>query len=802
MFFVYLGILLISTATLSFEIALTRVFSVSQWYHFAFMSVSIALLGFGASGSFLAVFRRVAYVPTDRLLTVLAGLFSLSSFGSYLVVNEVPFDSFRIAWEPIQALYLALQYLALATPFFFSGLCVGVLLDRLPGKANTIYFFNLVGSGVGCLLVIATLPVLGGAGAIVFTALLGAVATAILGFCHLRAVATLALAAAVGIALLLTNLPAALDIKMSPYKGLSQALRYPGARIVATQWNAFSRVDLIESAGIRSAPGLSFVYPNPPPPQMAVAVDGEDLSPITQARPAEAEFTEYLPTSLAYRLGRGQKVLIIEPQGGLDVLAALHHEASSVAVVMSNPAVVTMVRDRYADRAGGILDDPRVEVIIDGARSYLRRSGRQFDIVQVSLSDTFRVVTAGAYSLQENYLYTEEAFREYYDHLAPGGLLVVTRWLQMPPSEVVRALALAVAALEKAGVARPGEQVVALRSLLTGTLLVKKGGFTAEEVAEVWQFSRERQFDIIYLPGVQATDVNQYNIMEPDVYYESFQKILSSDSRGQFYKEYAYDVTAPLDDKPFFFHFFRWRQLPEILRNLGKMWQPFGGGGYLVTAGLLLFALVASTVLILVPLLLQRGAPTSRGWTRWRLLGYFAALGIGYLFVEIPLMQKFILLLGQPTYTFAVVLFTILVSSGIGSLVSGRRSGILLYLLAALVLLAVAYPLLLPFFFQMLLGQDLAVRVIASVGVLTPLGLLMGVPFPAGIRIAGRLMPEAVAWLWGVNGCASVVSAVLSAMVALAAGFSWVLIGAGIAYGLAFLAIYPLARSRQWEEVV
>jgi hypothetical protein len=850
----YLGIFLLSMASLAFEITLTRVFSVAQWYHFAFMTVSIALLGFGASGSFLALFPSLASGPhpsprpsplpkaqemgreTPSSHTLLAGLFAFSIVASYLIINTIPFDSYRIAWERWQLLYLAIYYLSLALPFFFSGLIVGALLARQPARASTIYASNLAGSALGCLAAVVALPFLGGAGTVMFSALVGWLAVAAFAWPlitdhwslitdHWSLISAPIAYLTVLVILLAFTLspPSFLDIRLSPYKGLSYALQYPGAEIVFSRWNAFSRIDVVRSGGIHSAPGLSLAYLDSPPPQLGLFTDGENLSPITATAWDEAELEEFiasLPTSLPYRLLPEAEVLVIEPKGGLDVLTALENGATSVAAVESNPLIIEAVRESFQDFAGGFYQDARVRVTAEDGRGHVRRMGQKYDVIHLSLADSYRPVTSGACSLSENYLYTQEAFADYLAHLNEGGLLVISRWLQLPPSEALRVGALAVTALERNEVPHPERRLVVIRSMRTALLLVKNGEFSAEEIETVRSFCEQHKFDLVYSPGILPAEANRYNVLPEPSYYQAFQDLLSAEdrTRSHFYADYAFDVSPPNDDRPFFFHFFKWSQTPAILQAFGKTWQPFGGSGYFVLVALLVLALLASAVLILLPLLFQRKSQkatlpegsktdavdykstasggrstTSRERGRGRVFLYFALLGLGYLFVEIPLMQRFILFLGHPTYAFATTLFALLLFSGLGSMICPRLS-----LLKILILLSVAillYPLLLPHLFQLLLGQGFALRLLASVASLAPLGFLMGIPFPGGIALLDRLAPDLIPWAWGINGCLSVLASILSTMLAISFGFSWVLVGASLAYAGGAIVIWRMANS-------
>ena len=796
----YVGVGLISAATLILQITLTRIFSVAQWYHFAFLSVSVALLGFGASGAVLAVRSFPLEKGKANRLSVMSLGFSLGTVASYLVINYVPFDSFRIAWERVQLLYLALYYLALVIPFFFSGLVIGFLLQVEQEGVGALYAANMGGSALGCLAVLGLLPLLGGGGTVAMVAALGA-ASALLFQLPARSSSAgrsgpdlVLQGVCLGVLLVLAVVaiwpPEWWEIRMSPYKTLSAALRFPRAHILYRRWNAISRVDVIESEGIHSAPGLSLVYRGSLPPQLGLTVDGSNLSPITrQTSSGDEEFLDYLPASLAYDLLPGSRVLVISPGGGLDVLIALHHGAASVTVVEANPAIVEVVRDRCGEYAGHIYQDARVRVAIEDGRSFIRRNGERFDVVHLSLVDTYHPITSGAFGLSENYMYTQEAFVDCLGRLSQDGILVFTRWLQDPPSEELRACALSVEALRHLGVSDPGKHIVAIRSWSTATLLLKRTPFAAGDIEKVRRFCDRLNYDLIYYPGMTREEANRYNLLEEPVYYDNFAYLIASEDRAGFYEQYGYQIAPPGDDRPFFFHFFKWTQIPDILRSYGKTWQPFGGSGYLVLIALLILALGASGVLVFLPLVLSRKEGIR---FHGRFLLYFALLGIGYLWVEIPLMQRFILFLGQPTYAFSVVLFALLLASGIGSALSARVSG--RAALLALVVLALLYPLVLPWLFARALGLPFAARVVITVLSVAPLGMLMGIPFPKGVATVGRVAPELIPWVWAVNGCASVISSILSAMLSVTFGFSIVLLLACVAYGVALVVIQPFWR--------
>jgi len=446
--------------------------------------------------------------------------------------------------------------------------------------------------------------------------------------------------------------------------------------------------------------------------------------------------------------------------------------------VEANPLIVKAVQDQ-GRWAGNLYDDPRVTVELEEGRAYARRTQEKYDVVTLSLTAPQRTVTSGAYSLSEDYRYTVEAFADYVARLDENGLLVATRWLQVPPSESIRAFALAVEAVERTG-GDPATSIVALRSYQQMLILVQQGSFTSEELEAIRAFAAPRAFDLVYLPGIRPDEVNRYNVMQEPVYYLACLRLLEAEDKAAWYRDYPFDVEPPTDNRPFFGHFFKWGQAPEVLAMAGHTWQPFGGAGYFVLLALLVLAVVAAGALILLPLVARGRRETGREKQAGAMLGYFALLGLGYLCVEIPLLQRFILFLGHPAYAMATVLFALLLFSGLGSLLSHRVP-----LRLALILLPVlvgGYAVGLPVLFQAALAAPLVVRLIITVLALAPPGLLMGIPFPRGLALLEQRAPTLIAWAWGVNGALSVVASILAALLALSFGFSTVLAVGAICY--------------------
>jgi len=771
------GLFLLSAAALAFEVNLTRIFSVAQFYHFAFMTVSLALLGFGASGTLLSLAPGLARRPT-RTLAMLSWGFALTAVGSYGLTLLLPFDSFRVALDPGQWGVLALHYLALSSPFLCIGTAVGLLLAIRPEAVRRTYAANLVGSSAGCLLAVVAPPLMGAEGVVLLSA--GLAGLAALSFPlkpETRDLKSLLLQAVLTLSLLTLALrpPALLEIRLSPYKGLSYALRYPDARTLFRGWNSFSRVDVVEATAIRSLPGQGFACTGQPPPQRGLFVDGDNLSPITHVTdPTDLRpLTDCLLTTLPYRLRPGARALVVEPRGGFDLLVALAEGAERATAVEPNPLVVRAVQAQ-GGWAGDLYDHPRVERFEEEGRVFLTRPGPPYDVILLSLSSTYHPVTSGAYSLMEDYRYTVEGFTAALERLEEGGLLAVVRWLQVPPSESLRAFGLAVEAVERTG-GDPAQSLIALRSYNQMLVLARRGPFTPQEVDQVRTFAAAGFFDLVYAPTIRPEEVNRFNVLPSPDYYRAFTGLLGSADRDGWLTAYPYDVAPPTDDRPFFGHFFRWRQVGEVLAMAGHVWQPFGGAGYLVLLGLLGVAAAAASLLVLLPLAGRRPTRAALyGLETFAGLSPFGFLGLAYLLVEIPLLQRFILFLGHPAYAMATVLGTLLLFSGLGSLLSKRvRPG---PAMAALVGMVLVYRAGLPLLSGPLLGLPLWGRLAVTVGSLAPLATLMGIPFPRILALLQERSPDLTAWAWGVNGALSVVASVLAALAALSWGFGAVLL--------------------------
>jgi len=674
-------------------------------------------------------------------------------------------------------------------PFLLSGWATGACLVSAGQQAYRPYAVNLAGSAIGCLAAPALQATVGTEGSLLGTLALSFLAAA--AFCPRRILlqgmfACLAIIAAV----LALWPPEAIELKLSPYKPLSSALESIDARHMLTLWTASSRADVVESPSLHTFPGLSLNARGDLPEEAALFLDGEGPLPIVHLQvqdPQATQLARHMPETLALELRPGARALVVLPGAGFDAQLALATGARQVTIAFDDPVVSDILTGPYAGYSYNLLEHPGVLWINASARRALYTGKASYDVILFSLSDTFRPVNSGAFSLTESYAWTVEAYSDALHRLDSSGLLVITRWLGTPPAEAPRAWVTLLAAMRQAGISDPSIHVLAFRTMRTATLIASKSPLAHDDLGTTRAFLERNAFDPIYLPGLQPNETNRFNVLPQDPYPALFQSLL--DHPAETVDQYPFDLRPPTDDRPFFFHFFRWEQTPEILKTLGQTWQPFGGSGYLVLLGLLILMLVLAVPLALAPLFVARGE-THRLSAMPAQAAYFACLGAGFMFVELSILQRMTLLLDRPATALAAVLFVLLLASGIGSLYSVRinlRSA-LVGLCVVLAAIAAVMPA------AILEGLSWAILPrLALVALLTlPAGLLMGVPFPSGLRRLELTSPGAIPWAWAVNGAVSGVAGVVATMSLISYGATATLLIGALFYAGALFAARSL----------
>jgi Spermine/spermidine synthase domain len=812
-----LGVALISSTLLMTELALTRIFSVVMYYHFAFLAISIALFGLSASGVFAYVARRrLDRYDSDTLLAIASLLYAAT-----LIVALFFLVRLRVGlnYSPANLALMLTIYALAAMPFFSGGLVVTLAISRLSSQVNSVYAADLIGAASGCLILIPLLDRLGAPGVVLSAAAFALAAAALF--------APPARRARVGrIGACVLALPLAGQLSGLAGFDVVDTKGHQGDRILFSKWNSFSRIGVYERT--HGDWSLSPVYTGPLPETRFMDIDSAASTPILGLKPdlSNAQYLHYELTALAYQivgarysvLGAGRRplsrdeqlapgtqqlaagftALVIGPGGGRDLASALVFGASRVDGVEINPIIADEVmRERFRDFSGGIYTHPRVRVVVDDGRSFVRRTPERYDVIQASLVDTWAATAAGAYTLTENTLYTVEAFNDYLDHLTDDGMLTITRWV----ADGLRLVSLAQEACEARGWTA-ADRLAIVRQDLVATFLLKKSPFTPEESARLRSVAAELGFDVLYAPHSgsaasaqgEATTEARFTVPAEDVVVYGaatgdYRRLILASDREEFYRSYRSDISPTTDDRPFFFHTTKLENQFEVAFGRSML---FGNG---LSALMTLLAISTGLVALFVvgPLLLSsRGAAARGASLAW--LVYFGALGAGFMLIEVSILQRFVLLLGHPVYSLTVTLFSLLLGTGLGAAWSKRfddsrlpRSGAIG--VATVALLALAIIVVITPVVSWAIPFSRPVRMAVAVVLLVPLGVALGVPMPTGLRLLSRRAPQMIPWAWGMNGALSVLGATLAIFVAMNWGFQVALLAASATYLIALAAL-------------
>lgn len=779
-----LAVGLVSLAVIGLELALMRSLSVRFWHHFAHLVISLALLGFGASGTALVLLRGHIRGHERGWLFGLALAFALSIPASVKLSRHVPVNVPFISWDFSQLGGLELLSLLVFVPFIVAAGLIGIVLMDRPERIGGHYAANLIGSGLGGAAAVALMAVL--TTRWLFVALAGAgFASAILLIPGRRCWAWTA-AALVAAGLVAATLLAPYRTVMSQYKMLPQTLAMPGTRHLYRTEGPLGQIDVVAGPATHYAPGLSLSFTGDVPPHALIIIDGDGTTAVYDAeRRADWAFLDHTTGAVPYQLRDRPEVLAIGAGGGSDIALARYHESPRVVALEANRRIKHVMETVLAGRGGEIYEAEGVDVLVREARGYLARADATFDVVQLPSMESFGASGAGLFAARESYLYTVEAFEALLDRLRPGGVLCLTRWARTPPRDGLRIFDTARAALVRRG-ADPAEQLAMIRSWATVTVLAFDRPITADEAGKLRRFCGTRGFDLCYLPGLTREETNRRHVLDRPYYFEGAGALLGPD-REAFLAEYPFDVAAATDDRPYFSHFFRWRSLPQITEQMGQRTRAYLEVGYLLLLAALAQCIVLGAVLILAPLVFRAG-PLRRTRGKAVTLGYFLLLGIGFMFLEMGFLQRLILYLAHPVYSAAVVIGSFLVFSGVGSMLSGRwaRGGRTARVAGVVVAgAALLYLVSLDGWLGLTLGRSMGLRMTVAAITIAPLAVAMGHLFPLGLRQVAGDRPALVPWAWAVNGFASVVATVAAPVVAMSIGFSRLVIVAAVCYAAA-----------------
>jgi hypothetical protein len=768
---VYLGVFGVALVTLMYEILLTRIFSVTMYYHFAFMAISIAMFGMTVGG--IVVYLHPAYSRQDQAVHQMGR--SSFLFAVWIIIGTlthlfVPLHA-KSSWKGLAS--MVVTFASLSAAFVYSGICICLALTRFPRQVSRIYAADLSGAATGCVILIGVFKITDGLSAVFVAALLAALASIVLSSAgrQERYHRTAFLFSGLLAVLLITN--TVMARRGSPFLNLIWVKGKTEAPPLYEKWNSFSRITVSGDPDLPVWPfneGTSPTYPVHAVVRalpLTIDANAETTLAAFAGNFAAVDYLKYDVKEIVYYVRQNSAVLIIGAGGGRDVLAALAMGQQSIRAVEMNQDVLAALNGRFGDFTGHLDRNPKVTFVNDEARSYLARSNEKFNIIQASFIDTWAATAAGAFSLTENGLYTVEAWDLFLSRLTPRGVLSVSRWFTPGrPEEAYRLTSLAAASLRRLGISDPRQHIILVRNAwgraasgFTGgaaTMLISAAPFSDTDIDRVEAIAQQMQFPIVLSPRVAADS--------------TFANLASGHDWGGAVGGSRWDISPPTDNRPFFFQMERFGDMFRPARSLNEV----TGAAHLL--GTILMIITGLTVLcIVLPLWMNDSIPVLQ--SAWPHMLYFAAIGLGFMLIEVSQMQRLIIFLGHPTYALSVVLFTLLLSSGLGSYTThgtgkhrlqragGLRCGVLVGVLCGFGI-----------FTERVLGAFQGAvtpaRILVGVGILFTLGFLMGMAFPLGMKSASETEPRLTPWLWGINGATSVCASVLAVVISLYAGIS------------------------------
>jgi hypothetical protein len=788
------GIFFISFSTLLFELSLTRVFSVTLWYHFGFLIISTALLGFGVSGVVLSLSEKLREQFTlDKTLGLLCICLCFSVFICFALVQRIPFDPFSLYADKMQLLYMPVTYVLVAIPFFFAGLALSLLFTRFSSNVNRLYAFDLAGAALGCIAIIFTISYFGGAGSVLLAAPLAAVAALVFfGKLHPKLSVFSFLLALVTVFLSIYS-NALIPLHITDNKAKSLSNKKP----VFSKWNTFSKIDLyIDSSQVSPAKkSATFII------DRGTAATGLDFDMKPNVRRVLGQFPNdsLYGSCLAYLDKKNATVLVIGSGCGTQVLDALHYGVKKVTAVEINPIIndVVMRNEYWAD----LFHQPQVKLVTDEGRNYVRSSKENYDAIISVHTISNAAIASGALSLSENYVLTKEAFEDYFDHLTDSGIIYFTR----PEFQLPRLFSTGREVLEEKGVKNaslhffaftfpgPATPLFRGRKSFFAVFVMSKSPLSPMLVTKMDSFAHLQ---------TSPSPVVLYNPYNPvNNIYDS---ILQTPDLAKLYKNYPFEISPATDNEPFFNHHTRWSSLnwqafKEIFsqQKAGRLALEDKPIAEVTLIVLLVQVLIISAIFILLPLskFSYIALPAKHIFPY---LFYFAGLGCGFIMIEIVMIQLFSLLLGEPVYTFAIVLGVLLLFTGVGSYISARYKTNAKMALRNVIVILSMLLLIASFFLPALLRQaiqlPMTARILLSIVLIMPIGILLGMPFPTGIRLIGDIVPQLIPWAWGVNGFFTVTGSVVALMLSMMVGFQATLCSAIAIYLISMAAIMSASK--------
>ncbi len=778
-----------SVAIIAYQLVLMQMLSFIQWHHFAYMIISIAMLGFGASGTLVVIARKWFIKRAGWLIPMLMIISGLAMAVTFPISRQeiIQFDLYILFTEIRQFPRLAANYVLFFLPFFFGALAIGLIFIIHAKKIGVYYFSNLAGSGIGGILVLLMLSYFYPQQAFPLIALLPVISGVIIYSKKYKKAQIALTGISVAISILFFIRPP--DITISEYKSLSNTMTLPDAEVIYSEPSIYGVIDVVSSPAIRYAPGVSLAFDKDVPVKPSVFLNGNMYGAIPKHDDsAKYNIHDYTTMALPYIMNDRDSVLVLKASTGTAISHALNNEADHTDGAIENKAVINLLKNEFAGKSNNLFHHPKINIIHQESRAFLNENHgkRSYNHIVLPLLDAFGG-TAGLNALHEEYALTLEAFQLMWDMLKPNGVITISSWMDYPPRTTLKIFSTLCELAKNNNIDNAHKHIVAIRSWGTITFAIKKTPVNFIETQKIRRFSDEKFFDPVILPDIQPHERTKYNVMEDTSFFDYIDEIMFTD-RTDIYHDYGFHIKPATDDKPYFSQFMRLRSVRYLAEVFGPAQMPFLELGYLIVLMTFIQSFVLALLFIIVPLFFLRR--TGRG--KLPTLLYFGALGLGYMFVEIILIQRFILFFGHPIFAITAVISTMLLSSGAGSYFSSKindvtKSASKVNLIIAGILLLYAVGLT-PILEATIGSHDILKIIVALIFIALP-AFFMGMPFPLGIKHLSKSNESHIGWAWGINGSVSVIATSLAMLIAVEGGFRIVITVALISYLLAFGAM-------------
>lgn len=774
---------LLSVSVISYQLLLIQILSIIQWHHFAYMVISIAMLGFGAAGTFISLFRNYLL---ERTRTLLPFLMILSSFimGIAVIVSQTEFfrfDSYLLFAETSHIYKLIITYLIFFLPFFFSALAIGIIFVKYIDKIGTLYFVNMFGSGTGGITAVILMWIFFPEELPVVIAMLALIAGIFIMPKNRLLVYTIIIHLSVTVTIYFIIAP--VELKVSEYKSISKTLNLPETNIIKRESSPFGLLEIITTPYLRYAPGLSIKYPGSVSVNNAAYNNGDWLGPLISFSSDTANYISYSTEMLPYIIDERENVLVLNSGTGRQINFALNNNAKQITAVEPNPALLQLLQNELQAEVDSVYNNKYVKLENTYPRTFIISSTQKYDLITLPVIDAFGG-TSGMFSLQEQYLLTKESFGEMWDLLNTDGIISITTWIDYPYRNALKIIATIAEVLNDKRIINPAQHIAAIKNWNTITISVKKSPLLKEELDKIRVFCGRMNFDPVILPNLPQYEREIFNLLQDNSFYVLIDKILSSpEKRESVYNDYQFNVKPATDNQPYYSQFLMWKSIPLLADLFGNQSVAFFEVGYLLLYITFIQIIILAFLFIIVPLF-KIGF---KGGNKIRTLIYFSGLGLGYMFIEIILIQRFTLYFGNVIYAAASVVCLMLVSSGIGSFVSQKinlNTRSLIIILSIIIASLTIYTLFLSYLLKLTIGYELTTKIFLSTLIIAPPAFFMGMPFPLGLRSLALKNEMQIPWAWGINGMFSVIASVLAMIIAIEIGFVWVMVFAIAAYSL------------------